>query len=84
MRLRKIFNRVYRGTTYYRWTVEIPPKRIRELGWVEGQELEVVVTGGALQLRPIRRHRTAPEGREIVGLEARMRRKSIDRHWIRY
>jgi hypothetical protein len=80
MRLRKIFNRVYRGTTYYRWTVEIPPKRVRELGWVEGQELEVVIAAGSLQVRPVRRHRGVPESREILGLHDTMRRKSIGRH----
>ncbi len=80
MRLRKIFNRAYRGTTYYRWTVEIPPKRVRELGWVEGQELEVVVTAGALQVRPARRSRAAPDVRKILGLRDRMRRQSIDSH----
>ena len=54
MKLRKVINRVHRGTTYYRWVLNIPPKEIRALGWVDGQKLEAVPQGFTLSLRPAR------------------------------
>ena len=39
MRLQKQKTREVNGKEYYRWTIVIPPSRIKELGWREGQEL---------------------------------------------
>ena len=83
MRLRKVVNRVYQGTTYYRWIVSIPPKRIRELGWTDGQELEVAVRGStlwiqlALRTAPVRRDRPADS------LEEEVRRRTLNRRPVR-
>ena len=39
MRLQKQKTREVKGKEYFRWTVVIPPAKVRELGWKEGQEL---------------------------------------------
>ena len=52
MRIHKVVNRVYEGTTYYRWVVSVSPKSVRELGWVDGQELETTVRGSVLSIAP--------------------------------
>ncbi|HZY69453.1 MAG TPA: hypothetical protein VFF67_00540 [Thermoplasmata archaeon] len=74
MRLHKVVNRVWEGTTYYRWIVSIPPKRVRDLGWVDGQELEAVVRGSTLWIepairpaRPVRKSRAGLLEEGIVG-----------------
>lgn len=79
MRLHKVVNRVYEGTTYYRWVVSLPPKRVRELGWTNGQELEAAVRGGTLWIQPALR--TAPGRRErgASTLEEEVRRKTLGR-----
>ncbi len=79
MKLHKVVNRIYEGTTYYRWTVSIPPKRIRELGWTDGQELDVVVRGSSLWIEPALR--TLPGKRDLPAgsLEEEVRRRTISR-----
>ena len=52
MRLHKSVNRVHQGTTYYRWLLAIPPKAVRDLGWTDGQRLEVNVRGNVLWISP--------------------------------
>ena len=52
MRARKVINRVYRGVTYYRWILSVPPKEILKLGWVDGQPLRAVVRGNILLIEP--------------------------------
>lgn len=52
MRARKVINRVYRGTTYYRWILSVSPKDIAKLGWVDGQPLRAVVRGSTLWIEP--------------------------------
>jgi antitoxin component of MazEF toxin-antitoxin module len=61
MRLHKVINRELEGTVYYRWVLSIPPKEVKELGWVDGQELETAVSGTSLSIRPSVRPR--PVGR---------------------
>jgi antitoxin component of MazEF toxin-antitoxin module len=61
MRLHKVINREVEGVVYYRWVLSIPPKDVKDLGWVDGQELETTVTGTALSVRPSERPR--PVGR---------------------
>ncbi|MCI4350782.1 MAG: hypothetical protein L3K15_04645 [Thermoplasmata archaeon] len=54
MRLHKVINRVVRGTVYYRWVLTIPPREVRSLGWVAGQQLESFARGSILTLQPTR------------------------------
>ena len=80
MRLHKVVNRVYAGTTYYRWVVSIPPKRVRELGWTDGQELEAVVRGGALWVEPSVKAWSGRRTPTPGALEEEVRRKTLARH----
>ena|GEM_PF-2626719 len=54
MHLQKQKTRRVNGKDYFRWIVVIPPKRVRELGWKEGMELETKVKKGRLVLRRIK------------------------------
>jgi len=54
VRLHKVINRVHRGTTYYRWVLAVPPREVRNLGWVDGQRLDLFVQGASLTLHPSR------------------------------
>jgi len=79
VRLHKVVNRVYQGTTYYRWTVSIPPKRIRELGWTDGQELDVVVRGSTLWIQLAIRTVPGRRDRPTDSLEEEVRRRTLGR-----
>jgi hypothetical protein len=79
MRLHKVVNRVYEGTTYYRWTVTISPKRVRELGWTDGQELETVVRGSSLWIQPALRALPGRRERPAAALLEEVRRKTLRR-----
>ncbi|HTP54799.1 MAG TPA: hypothetical protein VML94_07585 [Thermoplasmata archaeon] len=79
MRLHKVVNRVYEGTTYYRWIVSIPPKRVRELGWTDGQELEAVARGSSLWVQPTLRTQPGRRDRPTDSLEQDVRRKTLSR-----
>lgn len=80
MRLHKVINRVHEGTVYYRWILSIPPKRVRELGWVDGQELEAVASGTRLWVQPSLRVRSGRRERSADALEESAHRKSMARH----
>lgn len=77
MRLHKVVNRVYEGITYYRWTVSLPPKRVRELGWTNGQELEAVARGSSLWIQPAVRAPPGRRERATDSLEEEVRRKTL-------
>ncbi len=79
MRLHKVVNRVYGGVTYYRWVVTLPPKRVRELGWANGQELEVAVRGSTLWIQPSTRQFQERRERGATLLEAEVRRRTMGR-----
>jgi antitoxin component of MazEF toxin-antitoxin module len=79
MRLHKVVNRVYEGTTYYRWVVSIPPKKVRELGWTDGQQLEAAVRGGTLWVQPSPRPLPGRRERPADALEEELRRKTLGR-----
>lgn len=79
MRLHKVVNREYEGTTYYRWTVSISPKRVRELGWTEGQELEAAVRGSSLWIQPAPRTLPGRRERPADALAEEVRRKTLQR-----
>ncbi|HEV8050203.1 MAG TPA: hypothetical protein VGP88_06375 [Thermoplasmata archaeon] len=79
MRLHKVVNRKYQGTVYYRWVLSVPPKSVRELGWVDGQELEVTVRGSVLSISPALHLRTGRPGWQPGSLEEGIQRKSVGR-----
>lgn len=77
MRLHKVVNRVYEGTVYYRWVLSVPPKSVRELGWVDGQELQASVRGASLVVEPARRSPTGGRGWAPGALAVEVQRKSV-------
>jgi antitoxin component of MazEF toxin-antitoxin module len=79
MRLHKVVNRVYEGTTYYRWVLSVPPKSVRELGWVDGQELQASVRSSALVVEPTRRAISGSRGWVPGALAEEVQRKSVAR-----
>jgi hypothetical protein len=50
MRLQKQKTRELKGKDYYRWTVVIPPEKVKELNWNEGIELDAKVKDDKLIL----------------------------------
>jgi len=79
MKLHKLINRVYEGTTYYRWTISISPRRIRELGWTDGQVLDAVVRGSSLWIQPALRTPAGRPERPTDSLEEEVRRRTLGR-----
>jgi hypothetical protein len=79
VRIHKVVNRVYEGKVYYRWVLSVPPKDVRELGWVDGQELETTVRGSSLSVAPSLGVRSGRRGRSSASLEEGIQRKSIPR-----
>ncbi len=77
MRIHKVVNRVHEGTVYYRWVLSVPPKNVRELGWVDGQQLETTVRGSTLWVSPSLHPRPGRRGRRAHSLEEGVQRKSI-------
>ncbi|MGI0055073.1 MAG: hypothetical protein ACREEC_14805 [Thermoplasmata archaeon] len=53
MKLHKVVNREYRGKTYFRWILMVPPKVVGELGWREGETIAMEVRGRALKVHPV-------------------------------
>lgn len=80
MRIRKVVNRVYEGTTYYRWILSVPPKNVRDLGWVDGQEVETTVRGSTLWISPSMRIRPKRARRRAEALEEGVQARSLGRH----
>lgn len=54
MRLQKQKTRQINEKEYFRWMVVIPPKKVKELGWKEGMELEARTKKGRLVLRRVK------------------------------
>jgi antitoxin component of MazEF toxin-antitoxin module len=50
MKLQKQLSRKMRDKEYSKWVITIPPKRIEDLGWTEGEELDLTVRGEKLIL----------------------------------
>lgn len=48
MRLQKQLSRKKENKEYVKWVVVIPPSKVEELGWKEGEELKEEVKGGKL------------------------------------
>ena len=52
MRLQKRVNRRVGDKEYLKYYVDIPPEKIKESGWKEGQELEFQMKGDRLTIKP--------------------------------
>lgn len=79
MRIHKVINRVHEGTVYYRWVLSIPPKQVRDLGWVNGQEVEGLVRGSSLWIQPDVRPRPRHRATSKKQLEDAVERMSVTR-----
>ncbi len=55
MKLQKQSSRKYNDVEYAKWVVVIPPEKIKEAEWKEGQELELDVKNGKITLFPKKR-----------------------------
>ena len=77
MRIHKVVNRIYEGTTYYRWLISVRPKDVRELGWVDGQPLEATVRGSTLWISPASPTRVPTRERAAGAMQERIQRKSV-------
>lgn len=51
MRLQKQLSRKVGTKEYPKWVVTIPPNEINNIGWGEGEELEVQIKGDKLILK---------------------------------
>ncbi len=51
MQLQKRLSREYKGKSYMKWIITIPPAIIKALGWKEGQTLEANPESGKLVLK---------------------------------
>lgn len=51
MKLQKQKTREVKGKEYYRWAIVLPPDKIEETNWSEGDELETEVREGEIILR---------------------------------
>ncbi len=50
MKLQKQSSRKYNDVEYAKWVVVIPPEKIKEIGWKEGTDLDIIVKNGKLTL----------------------------------
>jgi hypothetical protein len=48
MKLKKIWSREYKGKKYYKYSVIIPAKAVKELGWKAGERLKGKTSGRTL------------------------------------
>lgn len=63
LRLQKQRSREVKGKEYFRWAVVIPPGKVKELGWEEGDELEPVMEGKRLVIEKSSTNSSRPSGR---------------------
>lgn len=52
MKLQKHFSRKFKGKEYSKWVIVIPPEKVKELEWKEGEKLEPQIFHGGLILLP--------------------------------
>jgi len=50
MKLQKRLSRKFKEKEYSKWVVVIPPNKVKELNWKEGEELEPKIWHGKLIL----------------------------------
>jgi antitoxin component of MazEF toxin-antitoxin module len=51
MRLQKQLSRKVGATEYSKYVTVIPPEKVKELGWKDGQELDVEIKDGKLVIK---------------------------------
>jgi len=51
MKLQKRFSRKLGTKIYNKWIITIPPEKIKNLGWKQGEELEDVIESNKLILK---------------------------------
>lgn len=51
MKLQKQLSRKVGNEEYAKWVVVIPPEKIKESGWKEGDELEIDIRGDKLLIK---------------------------------
>jgi bifunctional DNA-binding transcriptional regulator/antitoxin component of YhaV-PrlF toxin-antitoxin module len=54
MRLQKQLSRKVGTTSYDKWVVVIPPEKIKEVGWKEGIDIDVIVKDGKIVLKTVK------------------------------
>ena len=52
MKLQKQLSRKIGNVIYSKWVITVPSKKIKEVGWKEGQELEAKIKNGVIILKP--------------------------------
>jgi formylmethanofuran dehydrogenase subunit D len=52
MKLQKQLSRKSGSIEYPKWVVVIPPEKVKEVGWKEGEELEANIKDGKIILKP--------------------------------
>lgn len=52
MKLQKQLSKKTNKKLYFKWIVSIPPKKIKEAGLKEGQELDIEIQGNKIILEP--------------------------------
>jgi AbrB family looped-hinge helix DNA binding protein len=52
VKLQKQLSRKVDSVSYPKYVITIPPKKIEEVGWKEGTELEAIVKDGEIVLKP--------------------------------
>ena len=55
MKLQKQLSRKVGNKEYAKWVITIPPAKINDTGWKEGEDLEIVEKNGKLIISKIRR-----------------------------
>lgn len=55
MKLQKQLSRKYEGKEYTKWVVVIPPSKVEELNWEDGEELNAEVQENKLILKRARK-----------------------------
>jgi hypothetical protein len=51
MKLQKQLSRKVGDKKYEKWVIVLPPKKIAELGWGEGQELDVLSEDNSMKIK---------------------------------
>jgi len=50
MKLQKQISRKIDDKTYAKWVITIPPTEIKKLGWTDGEDLELKVLKGRIEI----------------------------------
>lgn len=61
MKLQKVVSLVAYGHTYHKWLISIPETTIRSLAWEKGDDLNIEVKNGSLNISKVSRGGTPSE-----------------------